>query len=691
MSAFALQYQDGFLDLKPGESPLIEWASLAFGDADVLPGSFSYSITLADTPNNALLLGFSNRLANRAARKNIEVLVILMGMPWKHCTLSYEIDNGEYVANLKIDNGEFATVIKETELPNVFVNTLNGAFSSHKWLSLGNNLTEVGASIHASTQSINAKPYAFFPFINDVIFGDGEGDGFSVPSDHSFVINDYQPGSAMQLDSLDAENRKQRWFSPSFYLHWAINQVCAYLGYTAEGDFMESEFMQSATIFNLGIYRGSDFDTAASGGDGSFKLAPARHLPKIKLADFFKQLRQQFKLVCYFNSDSKTATFNFAKTLVQSVERIDLDGCIQKGFKIFNQETTGYELIQGFDPADDAFKIYPYVKSFFIGQDKVPKQEQLPIGTTFMRTVQHNATGLPYWRIPLIRQTGNAYSAQAEGSQAHNPDGWGRNEFAFTLLSFRGLQPNSAGNTFPLATSDGTTIDPTDITTPLSICDSLWLGGENGILNRYHKIWYQFFLRTERVELQALMPVQVLKSLSPLKKVRWAAEDGIHLEALMDKLQFTADGNRRLIAGKLSVYPYYNAQAADISAFVDISAGQNINAGDVWVKMVQENIVESRKPSSTTIDLVFYFYYDQAMAQPRSVTALPLKIQESFHGTNNRFVSQKLITELADGTSWAKANQTAYYFNRNGLRANTEEHRYWLLLDSPTGDYKVIR
>ncbi|MGY0037628.1 hypothetical protein [Pedobacter sp. NJ-S-72] len=134
---FTLQYGSNFLDLAKGENPMIEMISTAFNNSDDLLGSFSYSIEFADTPNNDRLLNYSGQLASRNSRIDIEVIPHINSSPWKRCTLSYDLLDGKRKGNLKIDNGAFATLIKETELPQIFVKTNNGAFVDHNWLYIG--------------------------------------------------------------------------------------------------------------------------------------------------------------------------------------------------------------------------------------------------------------------------------------------------------------------------------------------------------------------------------------------------------------------------------------------------------------------------------------------------------------------------------------------------------------------------
>lgn len=625
---FALQYGDGFLELVDAESVVTKWVSTAFNASDKLQGSGSeLPFELADTPANNKLLGYSNQLANRLARKEIEVVIWLFGMPWKRCKFSYNLKNGKINGFTKIDNAEFADVIKEKEIGQVFIKTKNGSFEDHEWISLGNTPLEVSASV-ANSHTPGAEAYCFFPYVNSGLFGAYSGEEGTQLWVQPDIINRWKNGEIIwRVADVPVLEQGEYWYTPFLYWSWVIKKVCSYLGYEAIGDFFDSDFQKTLVFDNTAVYSYADMWLNPTG----FKFAPARHLPRIKINEFFKIIRDDFRVIYYFDSDTRQAHFTLSATVLDSQERIDLDGCIEKGRPTTDPTPeSGFELVQGIDDDDELFELLPYTKSFFIGGDRLQKKIPSGISTTFMwREQNRDEAGLPYWRIPIKKQIGNAYGdVWPVGSQAHNPQDYGRNKFSLRLLSFHGLMYDSLGNLYPYACSDG--LAPDGVT---EISQSLWLGGSNGMIENYLRKWYAFLIRTEAVELMAYLTTLILCKLSPLKKIRFATTEGVHLEALLDEVRFSPS-SKRLLRSELRVYPNYNVSGADDAINLDFVSGEIVNPTPFYVKIEEINDKRSyRRPlfvlkvlMRISADIVVSFYSDEAGTIPVSVNGLLINV-----------------------------------------------------------------
>lgn len=650
---FAIRYQNELLDLVPGQNPVIEWVSTAFNDSDTFLGSYSYPIDLAPTPKNNRLLGFGNQLAMRTSRRDITVLIELFDMPWKACTMSYDIEDGLYKSNLKIDNGEFANKIKEIKIAQVFVDSVAGVFSDHKWELVGSDTAATEAAILNAVTGPGAAPWTMYPYKNTNIFGTYNGDGAQQYSEPLY-INCWIPRVGTILES----DLKQTWYSFSFYLDWVLKKLCTYLGYTATGDVFEDPFFQSLVIDNNTIYGMQDVFHP-----NGFMLAPARHLPDITIGDLFKRIRNYKKLILYFDSDTKKAHFVFSDRVISSPDRISLDKYVEKGFRTQRLLVSGFEITQGIDEKDEMFKLMPYVKNYFIGAGEEKQKIDLLVSTCFMGTLSNTwRDPLGTIRIPVKEQVGNAYSDRAIGSEAHNPEGYGRNAFSLKLLSYRGMHPDTVGNLYPYATSDGLGTDGLT-----EICQSLWLGGANGILEKIRS-WYTFLLRTEPVEISAKLPNIILNRLSPIKKIRFPTEEGIHLEALMDKAQFSTDKNKLLINTRMTVYPIYSGN--DIIAF---NPGEVANPNVVFVKIIEENLrtryrshfLGGKVKESEVVDVVLYFYSDLAGTIPIVVNALPVTVVVHYKGIHpeNYLDTPSTITAYGERFVWVQNAIRWYSWN----------------------------
>lgn len=677
---FALQYNNEFLDIVDPEAVVTRWVSTAFNDPDKLLGSGSeLSFELADTDANAARLGFANQLANRLARKDIEVTIWLFDMPWKRCLFSFNLKDGKISGHTRIDNAEFSDVIKEKTLPQVFIKTLDGAFLDHDWIFVGSTADDTVAAI-VDSLTPGVAPYAFYPHINTDIFGEYSGPDGEQQWTQPRVINRWQSGGFL-IGSTVPEEIKSHWYSPSLYLTWVIKKVCTFLGYEAVGDFFEDPDIISLVIDNNSVYNMTDVFA-----ETGWKIAPARHLPDLKITEFFKKIREEWRVIYYFDSDTRQAHFALSETVLNSPERIDLEGCIEKGRPTTTKTNeTGFELVQGIDEDDELFKILPYIKSYFIGGDRVQKKIEVPVATCFMRReVNADHLALGTWRLPIKKQLGNAYSDKALDSAAHNPVDYGRNKFAFKILSYRGMMADSLGNAYPYATSDG--LAPDGVT---EICKSLWLGGTNGILENYQRHWSTFLIRTELTELRALLTKEILSRLSPIRKIRFPSAEGIYLEALMSEVKIRG-GKDFKIRTDLHVYPNYNVSGADESINMNFLSGETVNENLIYVKIVEtESDRAWRRPflGARTLywistNFTAQFYSDLDGTVPFSVNGLTLNITIE-HNIDGRFAADTKQYTCFGETFQFITDYITYY--HKGSTTNTHK----VILAEGPGYFKI--
>lgn len=654
---FGIRYQDELLDLVPGQNPVIEWVSTAFNDGDVLLGSYSYPIDLADSPKNNRLLGHANQMAMRLSRRDITVQIELFDRPWKSCTLTFEIDDRVYKSNLKIDNGEFASVIKKITIPEVFQDFKDGVFVDHKWELVGEDPESTASAIENAVSASGAAAWTMYPYQNSKILGTYNGDG-----EPNYIAPAYVNRWPLLLSSDTIDTRKETWYGFSFYLTWVLRKVCDYLGYQATGDFFQDPFILSLVLDNDSVYCMEDVFAEAG-----FKIAPARHLAGITIGDIIKSIRNNKKLIYHFDSDTKKAYFMLSANVINSTERIEIEKYVEKGFRTGRQRVNGYEIIQAIDDKDELFDKFPYVKSFTIGSGSEKQKIELAVSTTFMITRPNTwITPVANFRIPMKDRVGNSFSTRAAGSESHNPEGYGRNDFGLKLLSYRGLRPDSEGTLYPYATSDGLDTDGVTI-----LCPSLWLGGEGGILNTYHINWYQFLLPSEPIELKAKIPDNILNQISPIKKIHFQSEEGIMMEALMDKILFTTDKDKLMLSTRLSVYPIFGQLS--LPGIGIFTPGEIVNEETVFVKLLEENIrpryrkrfLGAKVKESEIVDLVMYFYSDFAGTIPISVSNLAISYIEHYKGIHPENYRDTTVAAVALGSRFVVQNNILRWYQWN--------------------------
>jgi len=639
--------KDGkYFDIAPGEKITTEWVSTVFNDDAEFNGSYTYPVHAPFTPNNNGLLNNAHLIENRSARLGTTATIEIFGSDWKQVKLTYDITPDGYDLYCLIDNAEFAKLIKEKMLPEVFVNYSAGVFSSFIYDTLSSSRSETITTMLSRAANPGTGSCVFFHQKNISLFGSYDGEG-ALPYNPAYILNHYTENADFQQYITAPDSRKQAFYNPSYYLVWVIKKLCAYLGFEATGDFMTDEAIKTLVIDNTGFLDLADVFAA----DGC-KLAPARHLPKIKIADFIKILRSSFKLAIYFDGNERKAYFNYAPRIIHGGEAVDISGYTQKGINIQSYVPTGYQLEQAIDDDDELYKTFEYVKSYFIGSDEDPKPMNTFIGTTFMTDlVDDRPLYGSKWRVPRKKQVGNVYAVAASGTEAYNETGYAKNAFSFRVLNYMGVRYDSKFNPYYYATGDGRNSDGTEHPTALS----LWLGGTNGLINRFVKEWLVYYLRTEDVEITAHLPAALLLKISPLKRLLWTTHTRALIPALINQVSFEQSNiHAGRISAKIKVRPIYNQAATDLKAFTDVKPGEIENEGKIYVKF--EFTERSREEAYFGIVTAIYyngflnFYSDEACTKPRNVTNLPVTMIVHYRGKNVRNYADDLFVVYASGT-----------------------------------------
>jgi hypothetical protein len=624
------------LQFKSGSVCTISWVSTAFNDSGDFSGSFSYPVSLAYSPSNNRALGMANRLENRSARQDVLVNVRIFGIHWKQVTLRFTIDLDSYSGFLLIDNGAFAQVLTTYNLNEIFIN-----FDSNKTFVSFQNTQITGSAAATATyleQSLadntGAFPAYFFPVHNKNLFGSFQDSGGDpLYNDDYQVVNPWTFGQGVVGSSGNiGVLQPYAFYTPFFSLHYVVRQVLNYLGYSAAGDFFTDPMWMDKVIYNTGF-----FDINQMFAAGGLTVQLAKHLPQIALADFFKMLRTTVNLAIYFDADSATCTMNIVRNILQTRERTDISGCVNPNISIKAPAPLGFELVQPVDSSDANYAVYTYDRSLYIGSQVGPTAVDNYIGTPFMANVP-NLSSLPdtyLWRVPFVQQTGNAYTPLANGSDAYNnPDNipcYNANSFSFRLLTYRGMQNAPNGQPYPYASSDDlNSAGVSDYGMSLQLTTD-----PKSIVNVYNFAYYNFFLRSELVELDVFLPMRLLQQITPLGVLQFRTPSQAIIPAMLNDMTFEASQNEARLEAKMRVYPIYCEKDIDQPATSNYVVSQVINPGSIFVKftLVYDDAhsiytYSKGKRVYTYIAVIatLNFYSDAAGTVPRNITGTGLAV-----------------------------------------------------------------
>lgn len=683
--------KDGkYFDIEPGETITTEWVSTVFNDDAEFNGSYTYAVKAPFSPTNNALLKNAHLIENRSARYGTTVLIEIFGMPWKQAKLTYDITPEGYSMNCLIDNAEFAKLIKEKMLPEIFINYVNGVFSDYIYDQLSNSQEETLEVLLNRANSPGTGSCVFYSQKNDGMFGGYDGDGSPDYVD-TYRINVYHNRGDFLTD-ITKPISNSLFYNPSYYLHWVVRKLCQYLGFEATGDFFTDEATKTLIIDNTGFL--DLYDVFSLTG---CKLAPARHVPNIKIPDFIKMLRATFKLAIYFDGNERKAYFNYANRIIHGTDGVDISGFTESGINIKSYIPTGYELVQAADEDDDLFKTFEYVKSYYIGDNQELQKLSAFAGTLFMTdTVEPRPVDGGVWRVARKRQVGNGYTAHAKGTESYNETGYSKNDFTFRLLNYMGVRYDSLGRAYYYAASDGKNTDGSEHPTALS----LWLGGTNGLINRFLKEWLMYYLRTEEVEITAHLPANLLLQLSPIKKLTWSTHTRALIPAMINQVSFEQSGKyAERIAAKIKVYPIYNQAATDVRAFTEVKLGEVENAGKIYVKyeqVVTQQIDKELFGNGVKVTMEVYvngflnFFSDEACKKPRNVSNLPVYMFYQYRGANSRNYVDSGFKVIASGTSYQVTGAPGEGINQVYHYKNGKDYWSKKYFITPGADYTIV-
>lgn len=604
MLDFAIKYGDVLLDLEEGSQLTVEWYSTVFNEAEILRGSYSYPVQMKWTDKNLVVLGFPNYISNRMARKKIDVAVILFGGTWKNATMEIEISYERLSGSLLIDNSIIAEAIKETTLPDMFSFFSNGK-KQYEQIDIGSTVNDRRAHMLATAVNPDQYPYAFPSLTNFSALGERT-------LEETAWIN---PFDWKNPHTIGYPLHDNYFYNPSFYLVWLIKTICTKLGFEAVGSFLDHHEVKTWQIFNTGYYSGREIKK-----DG-FKIIPARHFPKLTVTDFLKVLRNDLKVMIYFDSLTRKAFFELSETILMQDDVYDYSGqVVEKTVKTTPVKDKAFNVISAVDDADESFNYLPYVKSIRIGEGELKKVE-LSIGSLFMNKGILTAFIRHPLRQPMVSQVANVYDVEFSSYGCYNKQGeLSKNEFTFRIFSFRGLRANDVNNpgyALPYATTDDRdtlgNVVPGWIPTMLSA---------NGFVANLASMFYRFLTWTEGIEFSSFISPKGFFDINPMRMGMIQDLDGSKNRFLIDRISFEPIRGVSQIFSKVTGFLYHKVfglSSEDAFQVYELSTPDDI-AYVVWRYI---DVRRSYENGTHTLGKIqFLFFDDPFLLTPKDVSSL---------------------------------------------------------------------
>lgn len=459
------------LNLGGNASIGIELVSPLF-DRSRIPGIISYPFKIPNTNTNRKILGFPEILSStEKAETFADVQLFIEHVLYKIGTLKSK-DSGpdEFQINFKSDSGDVQEKIKNVKLADI---------------DLGSDALNYGVV----NNYYPIVKYAMFPVKNPDFYGDNN-------PDFAGYMN-YYDGNLINNTGGDNKN----CLVPFPYLLYILDKVGEYIGYTFSGDWLTEESVMRTVIYN------NYAEDEVNGGNNDYTnllWSFNNHVPDITIGQFFIALQNFFGLAFNFNPITKICKIIRLKDVADSRVYKNWTERTVPGYRKIPYEYNGFTLLQTESNSDKLFEEQD--KEFLeyrIGNGGEPINTRA--STMFMTSETDSEKPTRDWLIPEIKQPGSSPEFEQ-----------GTNDYGLRFMMYRGLQPDSLSNNYPLGTWDikdyaGSAISGAEKT--------LHWDGENGLYTQNWKDWLDLFQNTSYVERQRRINIEELLNFDFTQKI----------------------------------------------------------------------------------------------------------------------------------------------------------------------------
>lgn len=486
--------EDQELDLESGTVVQVEYHSSLF-DVDRIPGVLTYPVTLPWSKHNKRLLGFPGNLSVRRYRRE-------------------PFDCGMYLGNLWRKGKLYILGTSDKGISVSFTTDVGDLGEDFK----NRSLRELDLGSDAFTDGVRglypASNYALFPVKNPDFYGDKANPGYCG------YLNYYDGGFVPN----DRYNLATYTRTPFPYLVHIMRRVMACFGYSITGDWLEQEETRRLVIYNTtAIDRLEPNIFLQEQNVFASQIHYNRHVPDMKANEFMKAVRAAFGLAFLFNPTTRVMEVVQLREVIENTAYRDWSANNMRVNAWKPNDSDGFRLELTPDPDDERNKsLASESYTFQVGKGKEP----ITVGLGTLQQLQEEDAlkAGRGWSIPQALQQGSSDVLGVSGRHG------------LSLLSYRGLVPDSAGGQYPYA--DGARI--------------AWAGAE-GLYELYHRHWLEFLGQTESIEAEIDLGLTDLRLLRPDVKVLTEAQGAI-VKALWQKVSFSVSLQDGVRTAKVPLY-----------------------------------------------------------------------------------------------------------------------------------------
>jgi len=542
-----------FLDTPPDFSIQFEFNNQVFstGDASILPGSFSFPVTVALTPRMRQQLAHPDRIDNAVYFTQIAgVWACIDGNPL-------------FQGTLKIDSTDTSGKVSLT----IIINPLSASKKIDlDALELGGDRTLSPYSTWADLMFATANTPEAFDFLFFPVFG-GEFKHYTdfptAPFDTWFLQNYWNTATGAFTNDSDGI------YTPFVKVNYLIDRIFANIGneYAFSNAWQSTTELQRLCLYNNVDLRQFETGDTAPALPATFKLN--RHVPKIAVTEFLKKIAAQWCLGLFTNHFKQTFRLVPLADVLGAASRWDWTEYTSGALKIEQPDnfpanlnySNSEELPAGMPkahevphfatyidylnnpPASDVR--YVYIEAYTMLLDRVANIDpvkQLQVHRGYVTDIQGETFDpgisalhcIDIFNVSLYEST--AYLSRWEEGDTSSGFGtaWSLSEveYPLALMLYRGIQNLQTGSPeFPMAFNhpwrdrtgggDGSVVNiVTDGVVEAPAAASLNWQGEYGLYNRAWKQWHTMLRQGKHVTQVFNIPIAIFREFSFEDKIR---------------------------------------------------------------------------------------------------------------------------------------------------------------------------
>lgn len=460
-----------------------------FFQTDSIPGLLSYPIAFEDTPANRRKLNFpATRTRQVAKPAALDTDLYMDGLLYRRGKLTYlYAEQGKLHYRFEADADALGVQIDGRTVPDLLTTE------------------SVAFTVEPSTDD-----YVLAPIRSATLYGDR----YSL---WGKVINYYDASGAYPANAVFGAAQPRYTFVPLLRVLPLLRRCLAAVGYTLAGTFTTD-----TEIADLVLVGRTTTDMPASSVDPVADLELKRYAPSCTLGEFLVALQQVFCLGYIVDTVAHTLTITPLREVARNLSVIDRTDRARANYRDEVLAPDGFLLAYDLPSDDEQFKLTPVSwAELRIGNGgEEIRASAAPL--VMVTEVDPLDTGRQ-WLVPAMELPARSDFYEDMVENTDQP---------LRLLFYRGLQPDSNADDYPLASSGNTNYDDATVGDY-----TLHWDGAAGLYEQWHKPWLDFRAAARQEERDVLLTAGDLLTLHPAQK-----EMVDHLKFLWERVSISANG-----------------------------------------------------------------------------------------------------------------------------------------------------